>query len=56
MCYKDMTFCDFYKECQKGDSCKSALTEGVQQAAEKAFLPIAHFRSYPECFRTRNES
>lgn len=35
MCYKDRTFCPFYKICAKGSRCHSALTEQVHKDAIK---------------------
>ena len=48
ICYKDMTFCSYYKECERKD-CVRALTPEVVQAAEKFGLPICQFAEKPDC-------
>ena len=54
MCYRDRTFCKFYKDCTKGDKCDSILTEKVKQDAVKWWggedPPIAVYLSEPLCF------
>ena len=55
ICYRDMTFCPFYKEC--GDVCNRALTPEVEKGAElwwKSFksddpAPICQFAEKPDC-------
>ena len=49
-CYKDITFCRFYKECAKGHDCRKALTEEVRQGAIDWGLPIYEYISEPHCF------
>ena len=55
MCYRDRTFCDFYKECADGKSCDRALTPEVQEGADKWWgkdgAPICIFVNKPECFK-----
>ena len=53
MCYRDMTFCEFYKECSEGGSCHRALTEEVIKKAETWMkdAPICVFTKNPECFK-----
>ena len=51
ICYKDITFCSFWKECKDGKTCWRALTEKVWDAAEKEGLPICQFLDKPDCFR-----
>lgn len=52
--FRDMTFCDFYMECKKGDVCPRSLTPEVREAAAKWWgkdeAPIARFASNPSCF------
>lgn len=54
ICYKDTTFCDFYMECKKGDTCPRSLTPEVRAAAEKWWgsngAPISKFTHNPSCF------
>ena len=50
MCYKDKTFCQFYKECADGDTCPDALTPEVQRRAAELELYISLSDDRPECF------
>jgi hypothetical protein len=49
MCYKDMTFCPFFGNCAKRDTCHRPLTTEVVIAAEKLGLPVSQFAEKPEC-------
>ena len=49
ICYKDMTFCPFHKDCETGKVCDRALTDKVQADADAFGLPIAQFIERPEC-------
>lgn len=53
LCYRDMTFCTYYKECKDGKDCRRALTDEVQKAAEAWMKepPISIFGDKPECFK-----
>lgn len=55
MCYKDMTFCPYYRECKKGNKCGRALTPEVLQQAKEwwdtNFPPISKYIDPPECFK-----
>ena len=59
MCYQDMTFCPFFKNCKNGDNCMRALTEQVKQDAQKWWgdgnPPISIFVEKPKCFKGDNE-
>jgi hypothetical protein len=50
ICYRDMTFCRFYKECLTGKECGRALTKEVETKASKIGLPICQFIDKPECY------
>ena len=50
ICYKDMTFCTFYKECDNAKTCHRPLTPKVAKLAEEFGLPICQFTDKPECF------
>ena len=54
MCYKDMTFCPYYKDCKDADKCQRPLTEKVKQDAERWMkdAPICQFAGKPECHKT----
>lgn len=51
-CYKDKTFCPFYKTCKDGAGCDRALTEEVKAAAERWMkdAPICMFADKPDCY------
>lgn len=49
ICYRDMTFCPFFGDCAKADTCHRPLTAEVVIAAERTGLPIAQFIEKPEC-------
>jgi hypothetical protein len=54
MCYKDRTFCTYWKECKSGEKCPSALTDDVRSGAKKWWgsddAPIAMYIDKPQCF------
>lgn len=50
ICYKDKTFCSFFKECSKGHDCHRALTIDVINNALKSNLPVCEFSNKPDCF------
>ncbi len=51
-CYRDMTFCTYWKECKDGSSCTRALTDKVQAEAEIWMKnpPICIYGEKPDCF------
>ena len=60
MCYRDMTFCTFYKECGKGETCCRAFTEEQSTKADQWWgwngegesgAPVAFFCEQPDCFK-----
>ena len=53
ICYKDRTFCDFWKECANAKDCPVCLTEEVKRKAEAFGLPICHYSEKPECFKEK---
>ena len=57
--YKDKTFCTFYDECEKGESCDRALTPEVVKDATKWWgsvdFPIFRFKDKPKCFVLTNK-
>lgn len=55
ICFSDMTFCPFYKDCAKAWNCHRPLTEKVEQAAQRAGLPISAFAEKPDCHSDRRE-
>jgi len=52
LCYKDKTFCEFYKECKKNKDCGKALIEKVQKEADDIGLSICRFEDRPNCFES----
>lgn len=49
ICYKDMTFCEFYKDCANAQDCERKLTPKIAEAAEEFGLPLAVFTEKPHC-------
>ena len=58
MCYRDRTWCDDYKRCEKGKTCDRAFTPKVREAADKWWnggdlskgtAPVCFFFGEPEC-------
>lgn len=49
--YKDVTFCEFYRECSKF-ACIRALTPKVKKDAKKAGRMIWQYTDTPECFQS----
>lgn len=53
--YRDMTFCDSWGSCVKGDDCSRAITEDVLKRAEDIGLPLSvaiGFSCYEEIANT----
>ena len=46
-CYKDKTFCTYYRKCNNGNKCKIALNNKIKALN----IPIAIYTSKPECFK-----
>jgi hypothetical protein len=53
ICYRDMTFCKFYKKCESGKGCFRALTRDIKIKAHMAKLLIAQYVNKPECFEPK---
>lgn len=54
ICFKDSTFCPFYKEC--ADPCDRALTDEVKKAAQDWWPDHAYISQYidkPHCFKEK---
>jgi hypothetical protein len=55
ICYKDSTFCSFWKDCQDGKNCSRALTNELIKKANKWWgsdnAPICIFIEKPNCFK-----
>jgi hypothetical protein len=54
--YKDMTFCPFWRDCNKSEECDRPLTLFVIEGAKKWWNgdhpPICEFAEKPECHAT----
>lgn len=54
LCFRDRTFCPFYKTCKHGIGCDRALTiEVIEQATlwwGKEGAPISQFMEEPSCW------
>jgi len=55
LCYKDMTFCKFYKTCKAGKKCGRALTKEIQDKANKIGLLICRFVNKPDCHKDKKK-
>lgn len=53
--FRDMTFCDYYKECAWGKDCGRALKEDIKKEAEKFGMPVCTFFGKPKCFENKKE-
>lgn len=59
MYYRDQTYCPFWKKCTDSLDCWRALTEEVQDSADKWWgkgfreAPICVFAELPDCFRAK---
>lgn len=49
-CYKDTTFCRYWRKCADGSECCRALTDEVSKAAAKSENPVCQFISEPSCY------
>lgn len=60
ICYRDMTFCPFWRDCAKAADCYRPLTPEVQKAADEWWgedgAPIVLFASPPSCHETLKEA
>jgi hypothetical protein len=60
MNYRDMTFCNHWKNCAKAEFCPRALTPEIATAARKWWgadgAPIAVFVEQPKCHAARVSS
>lgn len=58
MCFKDMTFCPFWRDCANAEGCDRKLTPQVYEAAERWWggpeAPICEFVEKPDCHEARN--
>ena len=57
ICYKDMTFCPFYKDC--ANPCFRSLTDEVWRTAKNWWKdddpPICQYMSKPDCFKEKDD-
>lgn len=50
-CYRDMTYCDYYRTCKDSENCHRPLTKKVKKDAELKNLSICQFVSKPNCYK-----
>ena len=50
LCYRDMTFCPYWKKCAGGKGCFRALTKEVKAKSILIGLPICQFADKPDCY------
>ena len=58
LCYRDMTFCPYYKNCKNGKVCDRALNVDVIENAKKWWenddVPICQYSKKPDCFKNKD--
>jgi hypothetical protein len=54
LCYRDMTFCPFWSDCEKGMDCSRAMDDRAVAAANANGLLVSQFSEKPECYKERN--
>ena len=56
ICFRDMTFCDFYKKCKKSSNCERPLTDKVVKEANNWMknAPICRYAEKPECYEEKD--
>ena len=55
ICYRDMTFCPFWRECRDGFDCHRALLPRDEARAEEKGLAISAYADRPDCWRERDD-
>lgn len=56
ICYKNKTFCGYYKGCKDGKDCTRALTSQIIKQAEIFGLGVAVFTEEPFCYRNKKSN
>ena len=59
LCFRDMTFCPFWRDCADGSACDRALTPKVFDQADRWWggpeAPICEFVERPDCYVEREK-
>ena len=55
MCFRDMTFCQFYEKCAAAEECGRAYTEEIREQVAMSGLPACLFVEKPGCFEGDEE-
>jgi hypothetical protein len=59
ICYRDKTFCPYWKDCECGEICGDALTDKVIEQAVKWWgkpdAPICQFSAKPDCWIPKDD-
>ena len=55
LCYRDRTYCPFWRECRDGETCPRALTCVVRIEADMVRLPICQWIERPECYKEKKK-
>lgn len=59
ICFRDMTFCPFWQDCDKAANCHRPLTDHVVERAKVWWgsddAPIARFSEKPDCHVQKQE-
>lgn len=54
LCYKDKTFCKFFKTCKNENMCKRKATDDIFEKTKKVGFPVCYFLDKPKCFKFKN--
>jgi len=54
ICYRDRTFCPFWKDCKNGKKCGRAMTKEIISYVKEMNLSICQFMEKPECYKDIN--
>lgn len=55
LCYRDITFCPYYMDCEEGNDCPRALKPHIIGKAAEAGLEISVYLDRPECFTAKRK-
>jgi hypothetical protein len=55
LCYRDMTFCRYWRGCAKGKTCDKALKPTIFRKATATGLPISQFMDTPDCMEPKTK-
>ena len=56
ICYRDMTFCEYWESCKNGKDCYRKLTDLDKKRAKELNLPISCFMQKPDCYERMEDN